>query len=102
AYLDDHAAPAALDDVCNHTIVVYGETAAPEIRDINWLLELFKKHQHADSKGSILRINNLTGILEGVQSGLGIGVLPDYVAAGHPDLVRVLPDVPAPSFDLHL
>jgi DNA-binding transcriptional LysR family regulator len=101
-YLAANPAPTSLDDVCNHTIVVYGETAAPEIRDINWLLELYKKHHHPGCKGSVLRINNLTGILQGMEAGMGIGVLPDYVAAGHPDLVRVLPDVPAPSFDLHL
>jgi DNA-binding transcriptional LysR family regulator len=29
-------------------------------------------------------------------------VVPDYVAADHPNLVPVLPEVPAPSFDVHL
>ena len=28
--------------------------------------------------------------------------MPDYVAAERPHLVRVLPDVPGPSFDVHL
>ena len=36
------------------------------------------------------------------EAGLGIGVVPDYVAAEHPELVRVLPDVAAPGFDVHL
>ena len=67
---------------CNFPIVVYfGETAAPEIREINWLLEHYKKHFKAGCKGSITRINNITGILQAVEVGLGIGVLPDYVAA---------------------
>ena len=52
--------------------------------------------------GSIIRINNITGILQAVEAGLGIGVVPDYVAAEHTNLVRVLPDVPAPGFDVHL
>ena len=54
------------------------------------------------AKGSIIRINNITGILQAVEAGLGIGVVPDYVAAQHPELERVLPEVPAPGFDVHL
>ena len=102
AYLADHAAPATLEEVCNHTIIVYGETAAPEIRDINWLLELYQKHFRTGCSGSIIRINNITGILQAVEAGLGIGVVPDFVAAEHGNLVRVLPEVPAPGFDVHL
>jgi DNA-binding transcriptional LysR family regulator len=101
-FIATQGAPGALEDVSNFSIVVYGETAAPEIRDINWLLEHYRKHLHPDSKGRITRINNITGILQAVEEGLGIGVLPDYVADGHAELVRVLPDVPAPSFDVHL
>jgi DNA-binding transcriptional LysR family regulator len=94
--------PKSLEDICNHAIVVYGETAAPEIKEINWLLEHYRKTFKPGCKGSIMRVNNITGILKAVEAGLGIGVLPDYVAAGHPELMRVLPDVPAPSFDVHL
>jgi DNA-binding transcriptional LysR family regulator len=101
-YLEAHGAPKALEDIGNFSIVVYGETAVPEIREINWLLDLYTKHHQDGSKGSIVRINNITGILQGVVSGLGIGVLPDYIAAEHPGLVRVLPDIPAPGFDVHL
>ncbi len=101
-FLAKQGAPKTLEDICNFPVVVYGETAAPEIREINWLLEHYKKHFKTGCKGSITRINNITGILQAVEVGLGIGVLPDYVAIGHPDLVRVLPEVPAPSFDVHL
>jgi DNA-binding transcriptional LysR family regulator len=94
--------PKSLEDICNHAIVVYGETAAPEIKEINWLLEHYRKTFKPGCKGSIMRVNNITGILKAVEAGLGIGVLPDYVAADSPDLARVLPDVPAPSFDVHL
>ena len=53
--------------------------------------------------GSIIRINNITGILQAVEAGLGIGVVPDYVAAEHPRIwCAVLPEVPAPGFDVHL
>jgi DNA-binding transcriptional LysR family regulator len=101
-FLKKHGAPQALEDVSDFAVVVYGESAAPEIREINWLLEHYRRHLRPGSKGHITRINNITGILQAVEAGLGIGVLPDYVAVGHPDLTRVLPEVPAPSFDVHL
>ena len=66
------------------------------------LLDLYTKHFRPGCQGSIVRINNVTGILQAVEAGLGIGVVPDYVAADHPNLVPVLPEVPAPSFDVHL
>jgi DNA-binding transcriptional LysR family regulator len=102
AYLKDHPAPTTLEEIANHSIIVYGETAVPEIRDINWLLEAYKKNAKPGTGGKIIRINNITGILQATEAGLGIGVVPDYVAAQHPSLERVLPDVAAPGFDVHL
>jgi DNA-binding transcriptional LysR family regulator len=101
-YLKARPAPQSLEEIPNHTIIVYGETAVPEIRDINWLLEAFKKQAKPDSKGHIIRINNITGILQAVEAGLGIGVVPDFVAAQRENLAPVLPEVPAPGFDVHL
>ena len=102
AYLKDHPAPKTLEEIADHSIIVYGETAVPEIRDINWLLEAYKKNAKPGAGGKIIRINNITGILQATEAGLGIGVVPDYVAAQHPSLERVLPDVAAPGFDVHL
>ena len=42
---------------------------------------------------SLLTVNNYFGALQAVLSGLGVGMLPDYVTEDFPDLVRVLPDV---------
>jgi DNA-binding transcriptional LysR family regulator len=102
AYLNNHAAPQRLEDIAEHSIIVYGETAAPEIRDINWLLEAFRKNTRPGSAGRVIRINNITGIVQATEAGLGIGVVPDYAAARHPALERVLPDLAAPGFDVHL
>lgn len=102
SYLKDHPAPKTLDEIAEHSIIVYGETAVPEIRDINWLLEAFKKAAKPGGTGKIIRINNITGILQATEAGLGIGVVPDFVAAEHPKLERVLPEVAAPGFDVHL
>jgi DNA-binding transcriptional LysR family regulator len=101
-YLDGHGTPQKIEDICNHTIVAYGETAAPEIRDINWLLDIVKRVSQPGSKGRIVRVNNVTGILQATEAGIGIAAVPDYVAAERPHLIRVLPDIPGPTFEAHL
>lgn len=99
-YIDKCGTPKSIDDVGDHTIIAYGETAAPEIREINWLLEATRRRLNC--KGRVIRINNVTGILSAALAGIGLAAIPDYVAAEHKQLVRVLPDIPGPSFDVHL
>ncbi|MEI9992694.1 MAG: LysR family transcriptional regulator [Rhizomicrobium sp.] len=99
-YLDKYGTPRTLDEIADHTVISYGETAAPEIREINWLLDQTRRRMNG--KGRTVRINNVTGILCATEAGLGISAVPDYVAANRPHLIRVLPDVPGPSFDVHL
>jgi len=100
-YLARAGLPETAEDLCDRTIISYGETVAPEIRDVNWLIELTKRMRPGGC-ASALRINNLTGILHATEAGLGIAALPDYLAASRPNLVRILPDVEGPSFDVHL
>ena len=48
-------------------------------------------------------MNSLQAMLLAVRSGLGIGALPDYMAAEEEahDLVRVLPELKAPKVDVY-
>lgn len=101
-YLDGHGTPKTIEDLCDHTVVAYGETAAPEIRDINWLLDVTKRVMKPGAKGRFVRINNVTGILQATEAGIGLAAVPDYVAAERPHLIRVLPEIPGPTFEVHL
>jgi DNA-binding transcriptional LysR family regulator len=100
-YLAKRGTPQNFADLQNHILVAYGESAAPEIRDVNWLIDSVRKIS-PNGAYRALRINNLTGILHATEAGVGIAALPDYIAAERPDLVRVLPDTEGPSFDVHL
>lgn len=100
-YLSRHGTPQSMEDLCKHTLIAYGETAAPEIRDVNWLIDTTRRLT-TNGGGRTLRINNITGILHATEAGVGIAALPDYVASERPHLIRVLPDVEGPSFDVHL
>jgi len=100
AYLARAGTPKCFDEIAKHSLIVYGETATPEIRDVNWLTDLTFRAQ--GECGRALRINNISGILHATEAGMGISALPDYVAEGRPNLVRVLPEIEGPTFDVHL
>lgn len=100
-YIARHGAPQNFADLLKHTLIAYGETAAPEIRDVNWLIDNVRKLS-PDGRYRSIRINNLTGILQATEAGMGIAAIPDYIAEGRKHLVRVLPDVDGPTFDVHL
>ncbi len=100
-YIARVGAPHTFDDLASHRVIAYGETAAPEIRDINWLLDAASRLAPA-RRPRALRINNVACILQATEAGLGIAALPDYIAYNRPGLVRVLPEVEGPSFDIYL
>jgi DNA-binding transcriptional LysR family regulator len=99
-YLGRHGTPQSFEDLARHTLIAYGETAAPEIRDVNWLIDTTRRA--ANGSGRALRINNITGIMHATEAGIGIAALPDYIAAGRPHLTRILPDIEGPTLDVHL
>lgn len=101
-YLEARGTPKHIEDLAGHTIIAYGETVAPELRDINWLADQVRRQSSPSNPAHIVNINNVTGMQRAVKTGLGIAAIPDYVAALCPELERVLPDVPGPSFDVHL
>ncbi|HEY3638422.1 MAG TPA: LysR family transcriptional regulator [Rhizomicrobium sp.] len=101
AYLASAGKPEKFEDLATHRLVTYGETAAPEIREVNWLANQAIRLDPA-GQGRVMRINNMSGILQATEAGMGIAALPDYVAADRSDLVRILPDVEGPTFDVHL
>jgi DNA-binding transcriptional LysR family regulator len=100
-YLASAGKPDTFEDLATHRLITYGETAAPEIREVNWLASQALRLEPG-AQGRVLRINNMAGILQAVEAGMGIAALPDYVAVERKDLVRILPDVEGPTFDVHL
>jgi DNA-binding transcriptional LysR family regulator len=100
-YLARVGAPASVEDLAAHPLIAYGETAAPEIRDVNWLIDTARRSAPGGCVNA-LRINNITGILLATEAGMGVAALPDYLAAEHRGLVRLRPEIEGPTFDVHL
>ena len=98
-YLQQYGMPKSPKDLDNHRIVVYGEDARPPVRNLNWLLSEGRKD--GTERQPILRVNSIYGILRAVQSGLGIGALPEYMGRELGTLVEVLPELTGPSLDMY-
>ncbi len=97
-YLQRHGMPKSPKDLDQHQIVVYGDDARPPVANLNWLLEAGRKD--GTLRKPVLRVNSIYGILRAVQSGLGLGALPEYMGRELGNLVEVLPEIRGPSLEM--
>lgn len=98
-YLQQNAMPKSAKDLDNHRIVVYGEDAHPPAENLNWLLN--EGARDGVARQPVLRVNSIYGILRAVQSGLGIGALPEYMGREVASLIEVLPELKGPTLDMY-
>ena len=98
-YLKEKGMPRKPEDLDDHKIIVYGEDATPPVENLNWLLEAGTTPEK--SRQPVLRVNSIYGIYRAVQSGLGIGALPDYMSRQAGNLVEILPELRGPSIDVY-
>lgn len=99
AYLNRHGEPHTLADLDNHRIISFGEPAPAYLLDVNWL-EIAGRSPD-NPRPSHLQINSLTSIRRATMLGMGVSVLPDYMAMGEGDLIKLSIDAEVPSFDTY-
>ncbi|MFB0993089.1 MAG: LysR family transcriptional regulator [Rhodospirillales bacterium] len=98
-YLEERGIPQTPQDLDDHDLIVYGDDARPPVVNLNWLLEAGTKDNV--KRRPILQVNSIYGIFRAVQSGLGIGALPDYMSREVGNLVELLPELRGPSIDAY-
>ena len=97
-YLDAHGAPATVEALDEHRIILFGDYHPP-VTDMNWLAEAGRKV--GSPRRPLLEVNSLAAMASAIQSGVGIGALPDYMVREAEGLVRILPDIKAPRVDVY-
>jgi DNA-binding transcriptional LysR family regulator len=98
-YVKRHGAPRRLADLDGHRILIYGGTVPGYLRRINYLATAGR--ENGAPRPAALQINNVLGLREAVLRGLGLAVLPDYVAGDDPRLVAVLDnEASLPEFEV--
>ena len=86
-YIAARGNPVDLTDLASHRLICQKPDQPQVAAGARLVQELM-----AQNVGSTLTVNNYFGVLQAVLANLGIGVLPDYLTADHPNLVRVFPD----------
>ena len=66
--------------------------------DINWLAEAGRRA--GSPRRPLLEVNSLHAMALAIRSGMGIGVLPDWMAEELDGLVRLLPELKSPKVDV--
>lgn len=87
-YLTKHETPEKIEDLRDHRLICQNTRSEQVSAGATLVRELLSYELP-----NMLTVNNYFGCLQAVHHGLGIGVLPDYVAIDEEGLVRVLPDV---------
>ena len=96
-YLKKYGTPQKVEDLTKHRIVVYGGDARPPVRYVNWLLEAGGRDGYEHRP--FFTVNNLYGIYRAIESGLGVGAIPDFMEHETSALVRILPELQGPEIE---
>ena len=87
-YLESAGTPTRMSDISMHRLICQNPTSHQVSAGVSLISQLMTHYVR-----SLLTVNNYFGVLQGVLSNLGIGVLPDYLLEDFPEMVRVLPDI---------
>ena len=97
SYLDRHGVPKSIADLDKHRIVTFGEPVPHYLAGLNVLETIGRSAGF--KRESVLQINDLMSIRRAVKRGVGIAMLPDYMAGEGTGMMPVLPELEGPSFD---
>jgi len=98
-YVRKYGMPQKPEDLDKHRVIVYGGDTRPPVPNVNWLIEAGMRGNY--ERRPILTVNNLYAISRAVESGLGIGSLPDFMESEMKDLVRILPEMQGPEIEAY-
>ena len=77
AYLDRRAAPRVAADLASHACIVYSSVQGNDV----WRFQSPQGAVESPQLSTPLRSNNLSVVLAAARSGMGLAILPHYVAA---------------------
>ncbi|HGG05199.1 MAG TPA: LysR family transcriptional regulator, partial [Aliiroseovarius sp.] len=96
-YLKTNGLPATPEDLTEHRLICQNTRSTQVFAGSS-----FVKYLLSYDIPSLLTVNNYFGVLQATLSGLGIGVLPDYLPRDFPELRRVLPNTESAEIPVFL
>ena len=99
-YLKRWGSPKSVAELAKHRLVVFGESTAAYLREMNWLERTIAGI--GESTKPALKANTIVALKRAVHSGAGIALLPDYIVENGSGLVQLSLGVELPTFDTYL
>lgn len=94
AYIKRYGMPKSAEDLDRHKIITFGDHNFIPNLDPDWLLKAGGGSGHI--RVPTLIVNDIYAMLRGVQAGIGIAALPDFVAQSANNAIQILPDLEGP------
>ena len=97
-YLKAHGTPLRPEELDEHKLILFGDYRPP-VSDINWLAEAGRRA--GSPRRALLEVNSMHAMALAIRSGMGIGVLPDWMSEELAGLTRLLPELKSPKVDVY-
>ena len=97
-YVRRFGAPRSLAELDGHRFISYAGTPVAHLSAVRWLETAGREGK--DPRVPALRVNSVVAIKYAIRSGIGIGLIPDYLTEEETELVPVLGDVELPTMPL--
>lgn len=97
-YFDEYGRPQSLEDLDKHRIITFGEPVPSYLNNINYLERIGRPDNQP--RTSVLKVNAIYGMMQAARAGIGLVMLPDYVAEDG-GLEKVLPELELPEYDTY-
>ena len=99
-YLKRNGQPTTVEDLDKHRLIGYSGGVANFLTPTLNSLQVAGREQRSP-RASALTVNNMVGLRTAVESGAGIGVLPDYSVVPESGLVQLLQHAEMPELDCY-
>jgi len=99
SYLAEHGEPTDVADLDNHRIISFGEPVPSFLGDINYLERLGRTD--SNPRRAVMKVNAIYGMMQATRAGIGISMLPDYVAENESELQLILEGIELPAYETY-
>ena len=94
-YVRKFGAPESLSALDRHRVVSYAGQPAQHLAALTWIETAGRNGQ--PPRVPVLRANSVVALKYAVRTGIGVGMIPDYMVEEETDLVTVLTEIDPPT-----
>jgi DNA-binding transcriptional LysR family regulator len=98
-YIKRYGTPNGPEDLDQHRVIAYGGSVPSFFKQMNWLLHAGRPV--TDHRRPHMSINNIDGVKNACEAGIGLAILPDYLVEAQSGLTLLMPAAAMPAFDTY-